>query len=217
MEGGAAVRIGARKPDYKGVALSNTTLGTLMAMINSSILLIALPDIFRGIGIDPLQPGNTSYLLWLLLGFLVVLAVLLVSLGRLGDMYGRVRMFNLGFAVFTPLLDPALGHVAERRRRRALADPDARRSGGRRRAHLRQLERDSHRRVPARGARTRTRDQQRLDGRRLVPPARARGRARTVRVAARVRRLGAGPPHGDDLVVPLPARGRRGPRRKAPL
>jgi MFS family permease len=101
MEGGAALRIGARKPDYKWVALSNTTLGTLMAMINSSILLIALPDIFRGIGIDPLQPGNTSYLLWLLLGFLVVLAVLLVSLGRLGDMYGRVRMFNLGFAVFT--------------------------------------------------------------------------------------------------------------------
>src|SRR5919205_2807106 len=90
-----------RKLDYKWVALSNTTLGTLLAMINSSILLIALPDIFRGIGIDPLRPGNTSYLLWLLLGFLVVLAVLLVSLGRLGDMYGRVRMFNLGFAVFT--------------------------------------------------------------------------------------------------------------------
>jgi MFS family permease len=90
-----------RKLDYKWVALSNTTLGTLVAMINSSILLIALPNIFRGIGIDPLQPGNTSYLLWLLLGFLVVLAVLLVSLGRLGDMYGRVRMFNLGFAVFT--------------------------------------------------------------------------------------------------------------------
>ena len=89
------------KLDYKWVALSNTTLGTLLAMINSSILLIALPDIFRGIGIDPLQPGNTGYLLWLLLGFLVVLAVLLVSLGRLGDMYGRVRMFNLGFAVFT--------------------------------------------------------------------------------------------------------------------
>jgi MFS family permease len=90
-----------RTLDYKWVALSNTTLGTLVAMINSSILLIALPNIFRGIGIDPLQPGNTSYLLWLLLGFLVVLAVLLVSLGRLGDMYGRVRMFNLGFAVFT--------------------------------------------------------------------------------------------------------------------
>src|SRR5277367_2372225 len=89
------------KLDYKWVALSNTTLGMLVAMINSSILLIALPDIFRGIGVNPLEPGNTSYLLWLILGFLVVMAVLLVSLGRLGDMYGRVRMFNLGFAVFT--------------------------------------------------------------------------------------------------------------------
>jgi MFS family permease len=87
--------------DYKWVALSNTTLGMLMATINASILLIALPDIFRGIGIDPLAPGNTSYLLWLILGFLVVMAVLLVSLGRLGDIFGRVRMFNLGFAVFT--------------------------------------------------------------------------------------------------------------------
>ncbi|HVU78235.1 MAG TPA: MFS transporter [Gaiellaceae bacterium] len=87
--------------DYKWVALSNTTLGMLMATINASILLIALPDIFRGIGIDPLAPGNTSYLLWLILGFIVVMAVLLVSLGRLGDIYGRVKMFNLGFAVFT--------------------------------------------------------------------------------------------------------------------
>jgi MFS family permease len=90
-----------RRLDYKWVALSNTTLGMLMATINASILLIALPDIFRGIHIDPLAPGNTSYLLWLILGFLVVMAVLLVSLGRLGDIYGRVRMFNLGFAVFT--------------------------------------------------------------------------------------------------------------------
>src|SRR3569833_1925720 len=90
-----------RKLDYKWVALSNTTLGMLSATINASILLIALPDIFRGIGIDPLAPGNTSYLLWMILGFMVVMAVLLVSLGRLGDIYGRVRMFNLGFAVFT--------------------------------------------------------------------------------------------------------------------
>jgi MFS family permease len=90
-----------KKLDYKWVALSNTTLGMLMATINASILLIALPDIFRGIHIDPLAPGNTSYLLWLILGFMVVMAVLLVSLGRLGDIYGRVRMFNLGFAVFT--------------------------------------------------------------------------------------------------------------------
>ena len=87
--------------EYKWVALSNTTLGMLVATINGSILLIALPDIFRGIRIDPLAPGNSSYLLWLILGFLVVMAVLVVSLGRLGDIYGRVRMFNLGFAVFT--------------------------------------------------------------------------------------------------------------------
>jgi MFS family permease len=90
-----------KRLDYKWVALSNTTLGMLMATINASILLIALPDIFRGIHIDPLAPGNTSYLLWLILGFIVVMAVLLVSLGRLGDIYGRVKMFNLGFAVFT--------------------------------------------------------------------------------------------------------------------
>jgi MFS family permease len=90
-----------RHLDYKWVALSNTTLGMLMATINASILLIALPNIFRGIHIDPLAPGNTSYLLWLILGFIVVMAVLLVSLGRLGDIYGRVKMFNLGFAVFT--------------------------------------------------------------------------------------------------------------------
>jgi MFS family permease len=93
------VRLG--KLEYKWVSLTNTTLGMLMATINASILLIALPDIFRGIHIDPLAPGNTSYLLWLILGFLVVMAVLMVSLGRLGDIYGRVRMFNLGFAVFT--------------------------------------------------------------------------------------------------------------------
>ena len=90
-----------RHLEYKWVALSNTTLGMLIATINASILLIALPDIFRGIHLDPLRPGNTSYLLWLILGFLVVMAVLMVSLGRLGDIYGRVRMFNLGFAVFT--------------------------------------------------------------------------------------------------------------------
>src|SRR6266516_142306 len=87
--------------DYRWVALSNTTLGMLIATINGSILLIALPDILRGIGVDPLAPGNKSYLLWLILGFLVVIAGLVVSLGRLGDIYGRVKMFNLGFAVFT--------------------------------------------------------------------------------------------------------------------
>src|ERR1700745_3294355 len=88
-------------PHYKWIALSNTTLGVLMATINQSIVLIALPDIFRGIGLNPLSPGNTSYLLWMCMGFLVVSAVLVVSFGRLGDMFGRVRMYNLGFAVFT--------------------------------------------------------------------------------------------------------------------
>jgi MFS family permease len=90
-----------RRERYKWVALSNTTLGTSMATINQSIVLIALPNIFRGIHLDPLVPANTSYLLWMILGFMVVLAVLVVSIGRLGDMFGRVRMYNLGFAVFT--------------------------------------------------------------------------------------------------------------------
>jgi MFS family permease len=89
-------------PDnYKWIALSNTTLGVLIATINASILLISLPAIFDGIHINPLLPSNTNYLLWLILGFLVVTAVLVVSLGRLGDIYGRARTFNLGFAVFT--------------------------------------------------------------------------------------------------------------------
>ncbi len=93
---------GAARPDrYKWVALSNTTLGMLMATINSSIILIALPDIFRGIKLNPLAPGNTSYLLWMLMGFMVCTAVLLVSFGRIGDMYGRVKMYTLGFAVFS--------------------------------------------------------------------------------------------------------------------
>ena len=103
---------------YKWIALSNTTLGVLMATINSSIMLIALPDIFRGIGVDPLQPGNTTLLLWLMMGYLVVTAVLVVSFGRLGDMFGRVRMFNLGFAIFAVVLHRAVGDLAARHGRR---------------------------------------------------------------------------------------------------
>jgi MFS family permease len=90
-----------KSDNYKWVALSNTTLGILMAVINQSIVIIALPAIFRGIHLNPLIPSNTSYLLWMLLGFMVVMAVLVVSLGRVGDMFGRVRMYNLGFAIFT--------------------------------------------------------------------------------------------------------------------
>ncbi len=86
---------------YKWIALSNTTLGVLIVTINSSILMIALPDIFRGLQMNPLAPGNSSYLLWLMMGYLVVTAVLVVSFGRLGDMFGRVRMYNLGFMIFT--------------------------------------------------------------------------------------------------------------------
>ena len=103
-ESAASNTVGAstgRGVAYTWIALSNTTLGILMATINSSILMIALPDIFRGIKLDPLAPGNTSYFLWILMGFLLVTSVLVVSLGRIGDIYGRVKMFNLGFAIFT--------------------------------------------------------------------------------------------------------------------
>jgi MFS family permease len=89
-------------PDrYKWIALSNTTLGVLLATLDASITLIAMPDIFRGIHLDPLVPANSFYLLWMILGFLVVSSVLIVSLGRLGDMFGRVRMYNLGFVIYT--------------------------------------------------------------------------------------------------------------------
>jgi MFS family permease len=83
------------------LVLTNTTLGMLMATIDTSIVLIALPDIFRGIRINPLLAGNTFYLLWMILGFMIVTSVLVVSLGRLGDMWGRVKMYNLGFVVYT--------------------------------------------------------------------------------------------------------------------
>ncbi|HEX4359869.1 MAG TPA: MFS transporter [Pseudonocardia sp.] len=86
---------------YKWVALSNTTLGVLMSAMDGSIVIIALPAIFRGIGLDPLAPGNIGYLLWMILGYLLVQAVLVVALGRLGDMFGRVKMYNRGFMIFS--------------------------------------------------------------------------------------------------------------------
>ena len=104
-------------PGYKWIALSNTTLGVLMAALNSSIILISLPAIFRGIHINPLQPGEIGYLLWILLGYMVVTAVFLVTFGRISDMYGRVRLYNAGFAVFTLgslllFLTPGTGNTA---------------------------------------------------------------------------------------------------------
>ncbi len=86
---------------YKWVALSNTTAAVFMSALDGSIVLIALPPIFRGIHLDPLAPGNISYLLWMIMSYRLVQAVLVVTLGRLGDMFGRVRIYNAGFAVFT--------------------------------------------------------------------------------------------------------------------
>jgi len=90
-----------RGENYKWIALSNCTLGVLLATLDASITLIAMPDIFRGIHLDPLVPSNSFYLLWMIFGFLIVTSVLIVSLGRLGDMYGRVRIYNLGFVIYT--------------------------------------------------------------------------------------------------------------------
>ena len=105
---------GSEGDRYKWVALSNTTLSMMMTTIDSSIVIISMPAIFRGIHLDPLAPGNISYLLWMIIGYLLVQAVLVVTLGRLGDMFGRVRIYNLGFVVFTIAsialsFDPLLG------------------------------------------------------------------------------------------------------------
>src|SRR5213075_2435450 len=86
---------------YKWIALSNTTLAVLLATLDASITLIAMPAIFRGIHLDPVVPSNSFYLLWMILGYLIVSSVLIVSLGRLGDIYGRVRIYNAGFVIYT--------------------------------------------------------------------------------------------------------------------
>jgi MFS family permease len=91
----------AQSDRYKWVALSNATLAVLLATLDGSITIIAMPDIFRGIHLDPLVPSNSFYLLWMILGYLVVTSVLIVSLGRLGDMVGRVKIYNLGFVIYT--------------------------------------------------------------------------------------------------------------------
>ena len=139
----------ADQSPYRWIALTTVTLGTLMVFINQSIVLISLPDIFRGINLNPLTPGNTGYMLWMLMGFMVVLAVLVVTLGRVGDMFGRVKIFNLGFAVFTVfsillavtwLIGRGGGHLAHRHACRARS---------RRRHALRQLLGDHHGRLPS--------------------------------------------------------------------
>ncbi len=117
VAGAGSAQSAALGDGYKWIALSNTTLGVLMATINSSIILISMPAIFTGIGINPLAPGETNYFLWLLLGYMVVTATLLVTFGRISDMFGRVKLYNLGFAVFTVgsillFLTPGSGNTA---------------------------------------------------------------------------------------------------------
>lgn len=90
-----------QRDNYKWVALSNTTLAVFMSALDGSIVIISLPAIFRGIHLDPLAPDNISYLLWMIMGYLLVQAVFVVTLGRLGDMFGRVRIYNAGFVVFS--------------------------------------------------------------------------------------------------------------------
>ena len=115
MNGTAGTLADGGRPDrYRWVALSNTTLSMTMATIDASIVIIAMPAIFRGIGLNPLAPGNITYLLWMILGYLLVQSVCVVTLGRLGDMFGRVKIYNLGFVVFTLAsialsLDPLTG------------------------------------------------------------------------------------------------------------
>ena len=99
-----AVKHVAQRPAgdrYKWTALTNTTAAVFMSALDGSIVLIALPAIFRGVHLDPLAPGNIAYLLWMIMGYRLVQAVLVVTVGRLGDMFGRVRIYNAGFAVFT--------------------------------------------------------------------------------------------------------------------
>jgi hypothetical protein len=71
--------------NYKWIALSNTTLGMLMASLNGSSTMVSLPAIFRGIKLNPLAPGNGAYLLWILMGYTLVQAVLVVTLGRIRE------------------------------------------------------------------------------------------------------------------------------------
>src|SRR2546427_7979572 len=81
---------------YKYVVLTNTTIGTFMALLDSNIVLISLPTIIRDL------PGTTTVEgIWIILGYVLVTASLLLTIGRLADLYGRVRLYNLGFAVFT--------------------------------------------------------------------------------------------------------------------
>ena len=156
-------------PRYKWVVLSNTTIGVLLATLNATSLIIALPVIFRGIHLNPLQAANFPYLLWIMMGYMLVSAAVVVTVGRIGDMFGRVKMYNLGFAWFTvgAILSVAgLEHGLER-------SPGARHPadvpGHRRGAPDGELGGHHHRRLPLRAARVRPRDEHGRRDRRLLP------------------------------------------------
>ena len=185
-----------------------------MATINSSIVLIALPDIFRGIHLDPLEPGNSSYLLWMIMGFLVATAVLVVSFGRVGDIYGRVRMFTLGFAIFTVFSVLLSVTWMDGGQAAAVDDRHAHRPGRRRRLPVRQLVGDPDRRLPARPARAGARHERGGRHRRLVHRPRPGRHPGPDGLAAGVPRLGAGRPVRHVLVV-VEARGARHPPARA--
>ncbi|BFH73809.1 MFS transporter [Sulfurisphaera javensis] len=100
---------------YKWIALSNTSLGVFMGFMNANIVLISLPAIFRGINVNPFS--SFQYLLWILFGYSIVSAILVINIGRISDIFGRVRMYNLGFAIFTIgsillYITPGTGNIA---------------------------------------------------------------------------------------------------------
>ena len=137
------------------VALGVTTVGILAATLNASILLISLPAIFAGLGLDPLAPSNISLLLWMLMGYMLVTAVLVVTFGRLGDQYGRARLFNLGLRDLHRRLHRLRADPQHRHRRGLGTDRAAGGAGHRRRHADRQLDRDHRRRLPGRSSRFR--------------------------------------------------------------
>src|SRR6266566_3999594 len=207
---GAPVQAGrALGPHYKWIALSNTTLGMLMATINQSIVLIALPDVFHGIGLNPLSPGNTSYLLWMFMGFLVVSAVLVVSFGRLGDMFGRGPDVHARLRDLQRGLDLPDRDLDARRGRGDVADHLADRAGHRRRVLVRQRRRYRHRRVPGQPARPRPQRELDRGHRRVVHRPHPRWRPRSGELAPDLPGLGAGQTHklssNETPFAPLPS------------
>jgi hypothetical protein len=187
---------------YKWIALSNTTLGVLLATLDASIILIAMPNIFRGIKLDPLVPANSFYLLWMILGYLVVTSVLIVSLGRLGDMYGRVRIYNLGFVIYTvaSLLLAIDWMTGASGATYLIGFRIVQGIGGA--CLLANAARDHHRRLPRQPARDGARHQQHRRRQRDVRRPRARRPARADRLAHGVPDLGSRRPVRHGLGVP---------------